>query len=112
MSLNITYNFDGTIDEDTYNITASNETTEYEESQNHDTFNLNFVALISISVVVFLWLIMSILAYLDEQSLTQMEQSIRQRRNDNNNNTLFHGSPFHVTDNHNVVIIDLNNNTE
>ena len=112
MSLNITYNFDGTIDEDTYNITASNETAEYEESQTQDTFNLNFVALISISVVVFLWLIMSILAYLDEQSLTQMEQSIRQRRNDNNNNTLFHGSPFHVTDNHNVVIIDLNNNTE
>ena len=110
MSLNITYNFDGTIDEDTYNITASNETTEYEESQTHDTFNLNFVALISISVVVFLWLIMSILAYLDEQSLTQMEQSIRQRRNNNNNNTLFHGSPFHVTNNHNVFFFFLTAN--
>ena len=112
MSLNNTFNFDETLDEDTYNITASNETTEYEEVQTQGTFNLNFVALISISVVVFLWLIMSILAYLDQQSLTQMEQSVRQRRNNNNNNTLFYGSPFYVTNNHNVVIIDLNNNTD
>ena len=107
MSLNLTYKFE---EENSMNISAStsNVTAELKQIQQYcqDTFDLNIVALISITVVVFLWLIMTILAFLDEQSLSRRADQ-RLRRN-NNFNAL---QVYHDANNNTVVILDLNNNT-